>query len=74
MYLILRKNDNGHNFLSPTGMREENTYSSIFSEDIPYVSQCMSKPGVKVYKIGSLTEVKNIEVTYQEIVKEMTDE
>ena len=49
-------------------------FVSNFTTDMRKVAESLKEPGVKVYKLDSLTEVKNIEVTYQEIVKEMTDE
>ena len=49
-------------------------FVSNFTSDMRKVAESLKEPGVKVYKVDSLTEVKDIEVTYQEIVKEMTDE
>lgn len=63
MYLIL--------YPSPRLDTEEN-YNSIFTTDMHRAYKCLNEKDVRIFKLDTLAEVKNIEVTYQEVVKEMT--
>lgn len=49
------------------------TYNSIFTESILDVAQAFrdGRGTIKVYKIDSLTEVKEIDIQIQEMTKEM---
>ena len=67
MYLILFE----HQGISGT---HQGTYEHIFTTDMHRVSKALESKECRVFKVDSLTEVKEIEVTYQEIVKEMKDE
>lgn len=68
MYLILLLNDDLLHQRTPN-----ECYQSCFTDDIEKVSKCL-KDGAKVYKLDSLTKVKEIEVTYQEITEETNNE
>ncbi len=78
MYLILKKRIDAPAYNSccisvsygPQGERE-NAFFSFFTDDMKVVSEYLKKPEVKVYKLDRLTEVKEIEVTYLEIIKEI---
>lgn len=73
MYLVLYPNNNG---VRPGG--EENnpatTYNSFYTTDTYKVSEALKRDDVIVYKMDSLTRVRAIDVTYQEIVMEMDNE
>lgn len=67
MYLIL--------FPNTSMLRtNNNTWEHVFTQDMYRVSQALNQPEVKVFKLDGLTEIKEIEVTFQEIPKEMKDE
>jgi hypothetical protein len=68
MYLILQPS---HSPISGTKHRH---YQSFFVDDINLVSQQIDEPGTIVYKLDSLTQLKDVEVTYQEITEETKDE
>ncbi len=68
MYLILISSED------PLHQRKPNScYQSYFTDDIEKVSKCL-KDGAAVYKLDTLTKVKDIEVTYQEITEETPHE
>ena len=49
-----------------------NKLSSCFSDDIDFVNDCLRQEGsVRVFKLDSLTEIKEIEVICKEIPKEL---
>lgn len=68
MYLILQPSH------SPISGTRHKRYESFFVDDINLVSQQMEEPGTIVYKLDSLTQLKDVEVTYQEITVETADE
>jgi hypothetical protein len=67
MYLILFP----HQGISSS---HTNTFEAIYTKDMHRVSEALKLPNIKVFKLDSLVEIKEIEVTYQEIPKEMKDE
>lgn len=64
MYLILYPKNNS------LGQHKHVVFESVFTEDKYYVAQCLEEAGVKAYKLDSLTELTEIEVTFQEVTKE----
>lgn len=73
MYLVLYPNNNG-----VSSFREDDkpvtSYNPFYTTDIYKVSEALKRDDVIVYKIDSLTRVRAIEMTYQEIVMEMDNE
>ncbi len=65
MYLILTQNPGEFNKRNI----ENGVHEPFFTDNINQVAKAV-KAGAKAYKLDSLTEIKEIEVTYQEIIKE----
>ena len=65
MYLILLSSDDPMNQRgAPQGC-----LTGYFTEDAEKVSRCL-KAGGRVFKLDSLTEIVDIELSYQEVTKE----
>ncbi len=48
-------------------------YQAIYTSDLHGVSESLMRdPSVIIYKLDSLTEIKDVEVSYKEIPKELT--
>ena len=45
-------------------------YQAYFTVDIDSVAAAIKKPGNKVFRLDTLTEIKDIEVTYKEVTME----
>jgi len=50
---------------------DKEVFDSIYTIDMHRVSKALSEKEVRVFKIDSLTEIKSIDITYQEVTKEM---
>lgn len=65
MYLILLGQDDPLNQRgAPPGC-----FTSYFTDDAEKASKCL-KTGSRVFKLDSLTEIVDIELSYQEVTKE----
>lgn len=65
MYLVLTPTH------SPLGNVIKNkAYQSFFTDSLDVVSDVVGEPGAIVYKLDALTQLKDVEVTYQEITEE----
>lgn len=70
MYLILfPESENSYNDLEPD--EEIVTFDSFFTCSKIKAYEALKKEGVKVYKLDNLQEVNNIELTFQESIKEL---
>lgn len=60
MYLIIFQYD-----VSIPGNHSSTTYISSYSNDLTSVKKCLAD-GARVFKLDKLTEIKDVEITYQE--------
>lgn len=65
MYLILYPQNNGINYSA-------DIFQPSCTSDMQKVSEALKKTGVRVYKLDSLTEITGVDITYQEIPKELS--
>jgi len=66
MYLLI--------YPSTSCCAEKGEYKHEITDDMHRVTLCLEKQGTTVYKLDRLTEVTNIEITYDETTKETEDD
>ncbi len=66
MYLILMPQISQFN-----AYIDKENFNPGFTTDIERVMDALKSEGARVFKIDSLTEIKNIKATYEEITTEM---
>ena len=64
MYMIL------HPTSGMMSCERNGVFQALFTDDLHRVSQALDEKNVRVFKLDSLVEVKDIEITYQEITNE----
>jgi hypothetical protein len=72
MYLILVPSEDS---ILSGKRRNPMTYQSYFTDEMDSVSKCLKdNPCTKVFKLNSLTEIKEIKTTHEEVTAEMAND